>query len=237
MAAKYVDQFFDKGSLRISSFRQFAKHPDELHRDVDESTGMITSIPVGALQGTVFLERNDNALVLCASVRSDQQSFTGYHYDGCFRIDRTIDFAMAVTRCIPGVVEVMEGLCVYSDKRIMTKPVGPVSPGDMRDDSNPNLCSPQKLQQLAERFDSPTRFFLKELRHEKESEYRVVWLLDHQAPDYLDIQCPAAAQFCTRIPIQNQAAQVPPPTPSVENSPQPDKEGSKAIRSEMSAEH
>ena len=238
MSAKYVDQFFDKGSLRISSFRQFAKHPDELHRDADESTGMVTSALVGGIQGTVFLERNDNAPILCASIRSDQQSFTGQHYDGCFRIDRTIEFAVAVSRCIPGVVEVMEGFCIYSNKRIMTKHVGPVSAKDMQDDANPNLCSPRKLQEFAARFDSPTRFFLKELRHEKESEYRIIWLLDHQAPDYLDIQCPAAVQFCTRIPIQNQTTtQVPSPANCVQGSSQPGTGSSKTVGPEAAAQH
>jgi len=206
MACNYVDLFFERGNLRISSFRQFAKHPDELHRDADEATAMVTSIPVGGLQGTVFLERNNNALILCASVRSDQQSFTGQRYDGCLRIDRTREFATAVARRISGVVEVIEGFCIYSDKRILTKHVGPVSPADVQDDGNPNLMSQQKLQAFAARFDGPTRFFMKELRHEKESEYRIIWLLDHEAPDYLDIECREAIQFCTRIPLPGQDA-------------------------------
>lgn len=218
MAAKYVDQFFEKGTLRISSFRHFAKHPDELHRDAEESTGMVSSIPVNGMQGTVFLERNENALILCASVRSDLQSFTGERYDGCLRINRTRDFASALARCVPGVVEVMEGFCIYREQRIMMKPVGAVAPNDLQDDVNPNLCSPKKLSDLAARFDSPTRFFLKERRHEKEAEYRIIWLLDHPTPDYLDVDCPGAIPFCTRVSVERQGAGQSAPTTNGANN-------------------
>ena len=38
--AKYVESFFNDGSLRLSSFARFAQHPDEQLRDTNEGTGM-----------------------------------------------------------------------------------------------------------------------------------------------------------------------------------------------------
>jgi hypothetical protein len=188
MQQKHVDEFFSSGALRISSFRQFANHPDEQHRDTGEATAMATSTPVGGLQATVFIEPNRDALILCASLRSDQRSFTSQHYTASFRIDRANEFGMAVARCIPGVIGFLQGFCIYNDNRIMSRDIGLVSTADMFNPANPNLADPVRLQRLGNRLDSPTRFFMKEMRHQRESEYRLIWLLDHEAPDYIDLK-------------------------------------------------
>ena len=39
MDAEYVESFFRDGSLRLSSFARFAKHPDEQLRDKAEGIG------------------------------------------------------------------------------------------------------------------------------------------------------------------------------------------------------
>jgi hypothetical protein len=49
MDDKYVESFFRDGSLRLSSFASFAKHPDEQLRDKAEGIGSRFSVGVGAI--------------------------------------------------------------------------------------------------------------------------------------------------------------------------------------------
>jgi hypothetical protein len=40
LESKYVDAFFQEGSLRLSSFERFAQHPDEQRKDAGEGWGV-----------------------------------------------------------------------------------------------------------------------------------------------------------------------------------------------------
>ena len=41
MAQKHVDEFFEDGSLMLSSFTKFREHPDETKRDAEEGQSHI----------------------------------------------------------------------------------------------------------------------------------------------------------------------------------------------------
>src|SRR5262249_54186167 len=157
IGAEHVDEFFTSGSLRLSTFHNFSKHQDEQRRDTREASAMIMSGQTGGLQTSIMMEAERNALILCASLRNDQRTFNRKKYNGCFRIDRIIDFAAAVSRCIPGVIQFIQGFCIYNDNRIMSNEKVPsVSPTDVMDRANPNMMDPAKLQQIANQMDSPT---------------------------------------------------------------------------------
>src|SRR4051812_23850100 len=65
----YVDSFFNDGSLRLSSFAQFAKHPDENLRDTGEGRG--SRFGIGS-QATIaiFGGRGMDCYVLCATLHN-----------------------------------------------------------------------------------------------------------------------------------------------------------------------
>ena len=65
LEVEYVDGFFRDGSLRLSSFAHFAKHPDEQLRDTAEGIG--SRFGVGA-QATIAMVggRGTDCFVLCA---------------------------------------------------------------------------------------------------------------------------------------------------------------------------
>jgi hypothetical protein len=67
---EYVDRFFKEGALRVSSFAQFAEHPDEERQDGKEGWGtVIQTTPGGAAGHTLFahMSQGANAYVLCGS--------------------------------------------------------------------------------------------------------------------------------------------------------------------------
>jgi hypothetical protein len=69
--AKYVEDFFRDGSLRLSSFVRFAKHPDEQLRDTREGFGsrfgLGSQVTISMVSG-----RGHDCYVLCATLHNTE---------------------------------------------------------------------------------------------------------------------------------------------------------------------
>src|SRR6185437_2766358 len=67
LESKWIDAFFEDGSLRLSSFRQFAQHEDEQRHDPAEGWGIRAGVGPNM---TVFMVggRGSDAYVLCGTV-------------------------------------------------------------------------------------------------------------------------------------------------------------------------
>jgi hypothetical protein len=66
MKPEHIDDFFRDGSLRLSSFESFRKHPDEARRDVQEGmVAMIVNTPTGPFN--ILGANGQEAYILCAS--------------------------------------------------------------------------------------------------------------------------------------------------------------------------
>jgi hypothetical protein len=193
LQAKYVDAFFADGTLRLSSFDVFRKHPDKLRRD--EQEGRIHMEITGPNSRTAVVAINgQEAYVMCASTIE-----TALPTDGsmsAFRILDTLGFANAISAQIPGFLGGTEGLCSYRDNTMLRKA-----------DPRP-FESPPEGEDVEKWFEEHDRrigkhsidaFFVKESRFSHEAEYRFIWFASGQHRDYIDIECPAARQFCERV--------------------------------------
>ena len=91
MDRKYVDRFFEDGSLRLSSFSSFAKHSDEERQDEAEGSGMVVHVcPDGdAKTMTAMLGQGENAYVLCGSTLYEPELAETFGCDSGFRINDT----------------------------------------------------------------------------------------------------------------------------------------------------
>lgn len=66
MKTEYVEAFFRDGSLRLSSFKIFREHPDELRRDeMEGQINMNIDVPNGKL--SVLANNMQEAYIICAS--------------------------------------------------------------------------------------------------------------------------------------------------------------------------
>ena len=89
---EYVDAFFQDGSLRLSSFEAFCRHPDEARRDVEEGkAAMQIASPGGNLSAITF--NGQEAYVLCGSMA---ESHPGEDM-ATLRIMDTLAFSTTVT--------------------------------------------------------------------------------------------------------------------------------------------
>lgn len=193
MKTEYVDAFFQDGTLRLSSFDVFRRHPDELRRDTQEGR-IVMEIEAPNGKTSVLGTNGQEAYVMCASTVE-----TALLSDGsvsAFRILDTLGFANAISGQIQGFLGGTEGLCSYRDNTVLKKRDSrPISPP-------PEGANPEKWFEEQKRYigmHSIDAFFVKESRFSHEAEYRFIWFASGARREYLDIKCPAAIQFCERV--------------------------------------
>lgn len=195
MPSQYIDDFFLDGSLRLSSFDSFRKHPDEARCDAQEGlVAMIVNTPTGPLN--ILGGNGQEAYILCASTVEllDPSELPGKA--PAFRILDATKFADAVSRQIQGFVGGVEGLCSYRQNTMITKSdsmsiVPPTSAKNIEKWSDEMMQHVGKLSMDA--------YFMKHISFAHESEYRFIWFAEGSQKDFIDIKCPAAIPFCERI--------------------------------------
>lgn len=201
MEQRWVDEFLATGSLRLSSFRKFAKHTDEERHDAGEGmAGMNINYGGGQhLAGVGFF--GSEAYVLSTStVQSTDlmKQFAGS--DGYFKIKDSVAFAAAVSAHIPGFMFGYEGLCIYESARLVTgdyaKPLMPVPPPDSENEAEKYFAD---MEQKIHKDTQLAPYFMKPLKYVHQSEYRFVWCASQPTQETIDIVCPEARQFCEKI--------------------------------------
>jgi hypothetical protein len=65
---KYVDLFFEKGIIRISSFLRFQEYPDEIRGDVSEGKGAVVSKGGDGFQFIGATEAGKDCYILSTSI-------------------------------------------------------------------------------------------------------------------------------------------------------------------------
>jgi hypothetical protein len=194
MNTQYVDAFFTDGSLRLSSFETFRRHPDEVRRDEQEG---LVAMEIEAPNGTLNLlgANAQEAYILCASTIETTPATNPNDDHSAFRILDCLAFADAISRQIPGFVGGVEGLCSYRDNTMIRK-------------KDARLINPPEKAEDAERWFAEQQsyvgkqvidaYFMKHSRFSSESEYRFIWFAEGMRHEFLDIKCPAALKFCAR---------------------------------------
>lgn len=198
---RFVDAFFEDGTLRLSSFNRFAKHADEERKDVAEGKGVRTgtgdqlTIVMGSARGS-------DLYVLCGSlIHSEQMSKTFPDADGAFAIDDTLQFAAAVARALPGFKAGMEGPAIYQDDTTIRRDMGATTLDDLLDASNKpdGTISMDLLPKLQAQVGGTEEFFTKSSRYANQAEYRLLWGVEGYATDLIDLKVPEAVQFCRKL--------------------------------------
>jgi hypothetical protein len=192
---QYVDEFFDTGRLRLSSFAQFAQHRDEQRLDASEGHAILTGI--GPQQITFAVVRvGHEALVLCGSTREDQETMTAFGADSYFRITDTPRFAAAIATKLPGFDGGVEGNCIYTDSRVLRRHI-PTDPKDIP--QNPDGSLPMSgMRSVIGSIAGVEVYLLKHRSFSHQAEYRLIWRTRGEAPNVLFVECPEARKFCDR---------------------------------------
>jgi hypothetical protein len=195
---KYIDEFFQTGKLRLSSFSLFSKHDDEQKGDKSEGQNVLVALGSGH---TVMARtaHGHNAYILSTSYQKSETLIRDFGSDGYFKITNSIGFGIAISKKIPGFKHGIEGPCHYETERIVKKKLVDFSIDNLKHDEDNSKIDLDKLMHLVGQMAGLDVFFVKLRKYQHQLEHRFVWLLDREADDYLFVECPEALEFCEII--------------------------------------
>lgn len=194
---RYVEAFFEKGELRLSSFSQFKKHADEARGDTDEGKSMVSSQGAGR-QFSAFVLGGHQSYVLCGSFilsKSILEKFSGC--DAAIEITNVPDFALAVARQLAGYTSGISGYCIYADNRILVRHVEN-DPFPLPTDPKEGIPM-ERMFAAAEAAGQGEDLFLKQSKYAYQAEYRLIWNIDKPPQDHLTVTSMEARQFCRLV--------------------------------------
>ena len=192
MKKQHVDDFFEHGKLRISSFKSFRNNPDEEQGDFLEGRAS-AQIKTPNGNHAIVAMNGQEAYVLCATTVESQKLESSFSTEAGFRIISTLGFANCISSHIPGFVAGLEGLCSYRDDTAINKKLNADFPPP---DSfpNPEIWADEHDKFVAQQ--SRDAFFIKRSKYSHQAEYRFIWFAQGPEKEYIDIICPEAGQFC-----------------------------------------
>lgn len=200
MNKKYIDEFFDTGRIRLSSFNIYKKYEDSVRGDKGEgmniaiATSIKDNMTVYAVLGVGM-----DAYSLCSSTIYSQELLSKFESDGAFRIKDSQSFGLTIANKVKDLVEGMQGHCIYVDARTTKKEIESLSLDKMKISPEGQELDMGKMAQKMREINSVESFFMKPMEYQYQSEYRFIWLVQGKTEEYIEIECKEAIQFCERI--------------------------------------
>jgi len=204
MDEKYIDLFFEQGTLRISSFKKFIQYPDEIRGDKSEGSGTYETNSNEGLQYLLLTNTGSNAYMFCTSLIASGEIKSQFEVNSYFRINNPLEFSAAILNAIAGSTQAFLGFCNYQDHRIVKKQIEGFSVHDFTDEKGELIIGGQMMNQRNNEImgNGIDLMFLKENKYQSQAEFRFVWTINNQfyeMHEYLDIECKEAVQFCERV--------------------------------------
>lgn len=195
LPSQYVDAFFERGEIRLSSTAAFSRHTDEARGDSQEGTAHILAVGAGRHFGS-FVTGQPDAYILCGSFilsRSIMDRFSGC--DGAIQITSVPDFGLEIAKQLAGFEGGLSGYCLYAKHRLLYRevPHDPFPQADQEPVSFDDMLIAMQNAGLDE------HYFLKNAEYAYQAEYRLIWGVDRVNADFIDLICPEAIQFCRRV--------------------------------------
>jgi len=196
---QWIDQFFSEGKLRLSSFNKFRKHNDEQRGDTGEGKNILIGTGKDKTIYTVVSTGID-AFVLSTSLLYDQSLYSDFQVDGCFVIERPLEFMQEISKHIPDFKGINFGPCIYKPENLIKRHLPDFDLDSLKSDDDPNQIDMTKMFSTANLTGGNDVLFRKPIRLANQHEYRILWHSDLKTlPDYMDIIAPDSRQYCREI--------------------------------------
>lgn len=201
---KYIDLFFEKGILRISSFRKFKMYPDEIRGDKSEGGGAFKTITKEGSQFLLMTNTGESEYMFCSSLIQSDELTKQFNVDSYFKIIKPLEFSSAILNSIPGCSQAFLGFCNYQDHRIIEKKIKGFSINEFTDEKGSFIIGGPTMSQRTNEImeNGIDLMFLKENKYQAQSEFRFIWSINtqfYQIKESYDIECKEAIQFCEKI--------------------------------------
>lgn len=205
---KFADEFFENGSLRLSTFPHYTAIEDASRRDEREGQANFQFTRSG-LRIAGWQNVGKRSYVMCTSTSEAPVLMTLFNCDNYIRIANVLAFADAVSRYIPGFIGGHIGPCIYRTSREITRSTklqfgvdtfAKAFADGVTDENALGAATEQSRAQMSADLHAEIQFehfFLKEHTFSNQSEFRIVWNVAHDAEEYLHVKCPEAIAFCS----------------------------------------
>jgi hypothetical protein len=211
MDSAYIDQFFNTGVLRISSFKRFREYPDEIRGDKSEGDGSIAGKGGDGFTFHVMTGVGNNSYMLSTSLEESDSIMKDFEVDSYFLITDPLGFSAAVSNSLAGFQEAFLGFCNYQTYRIIDKEISPMTVNDFTNEEGNFIIGHPKMNERIGQLvgNGIDLLYLKEKKYQSQAEFRFVWNINEtffQMNEYLDIVCKEALQHCRRKEGEQDAA-------------------------------
>jgi len=194
--SQWIDEFFETGKLRLSTFSKFATYPDEVRGDDQEGSGFCYGETSDGKSVIVTQRQGINATVLCCSQRLSRRLADDFQRDAVFQITNTMEFAAEVARQLLGFKGGIEGACIYRTMKAIKRKIE----FDIEKYRLPDgKLDEQLLRHVCHSLGGPELVLLKRMRYQDQHEYRFMWEMDNVPADHIDVLIPGARKFCRKV--------------------------------------
>ncbi|QJU59556.1 hypothetical protein HL653_18950 [Sphingomonas sp. AP4-R1] len=197
---RWIDEFFDTGKLRLSTFAKFATYEDEVRGDKNEGQGFCYGETSDNKSVVVMQSQGINAAVLCCSHRLCQDLQHGFQRNSAFQITNTVGFSLEISRQLAGFRNGIEGSCIYRSDATISRAIDFDFEKYKLPDGNLDM---QMVADASTQLGGPELLLLKRKRYERQQEYRLLWEIDTIGADYVDVVAPLARQFCRKVEAED----------------------------------
>lgn len=198
MEKQYVDDFFNIGRIRLSSFASFSKHKDEQRFDDEEGTALcVHRTSENGGQTLTFRFYFDNgAYVLCGSAMPSNPLMHDFGSDSAIIIRDVGGFVKAVANAVSGCSRSVHGPCSYQRTRAIERDLGWL---DIAESTtfDPKEMNAAAIENAVSELVTDDVLFLKPASYSHQVEYRLIWIAE-QPDDHIEVVVPDAIQFCER---------------------------------------
>ena len=200
---QYVEEFFQTGALRLSSFKAFSQHSDEQRQDPGEGRTLLIATNKSGRGGTLISQMQSglNAYVMSGSLRMGAELADAFGSNSGLRINDPTGFGREIARHVPGFAIGMEGYCFYQDRRVSIRKVDQLDRSEYMVEGEKPTVDVVKLTATVVRIVGPDAYFAKEVKYQHQHEYRLIWELKTATQEYIDILAPDARQYCEPFEI------------------------------------
>ena len=193
---KYIDEFFETGRLKLSTFKSNRIIEDGIRKDENEG---LHTYRVASKDRKRVCELNvsdfDHRRIFCCSTQLDLSSLlTYFKVDGCFEITNSIGFAYEIALVLNGYHYGQEGPVEYTDDNFTYFLLE-------QHENLPDLPEDKNMKSFLPLIDAIGKdlnmFFHKRKAFSSEKEFRFVWKCIKEHPIFID--CPGALKYCKKI--------------------------------------
>ncbi|OIM99100.1 hypothetical protein BFR57_00520 [Idiomarina sp. MD25a] len=182
---RYVDEFFEKGTLKLGTFHEYQHHPNPEIGDHEE--GLVTLV-VTANWGTMIgkYRTGYNYYLFCAAIGDvNPATVNSFGYDSAFEVSNPQAFARAIAAKL-NARSYNFGRCIYHNgKAIIGRP---------RRVIDRSRISSEYADLLG-----ISKYLIKMNKYKPQRELRFLFEMPADVHEPIMIECPEAVQFCKKL--------------------------------------